>query len=481
MGSHKLSGESDYSQVSKIGQSNPSGPLKASSPRILIVDDSPTIRTGLKRDLVQIGAIVTEASDGGEGLNIVDSQDFDLIITDIEMPRMDGFTFCSKLKNHPTKNSIPVVILSSKEKEEDIELGFKVGAASYMIKTNTKHQLLERVKEILDKNSLLKGRTILVVDDSPSVRNLIVKALTKAGFHVVSAENGRKALELLSRCTPDMILSDLHMPELDGLGLCKTVHANRDLSKIPFIIMSSDGDRATMLRLLQYGASAYLVKPFNIDQLVVTAERFLSEHFSRIVKERERLESERQFLIGSITSLVLALEARDQYTRGHSESVSSFMVDIAREMSLDEDRIERARIAGKLHDIGKIGIRDEILLKAGPLTDEEWKILKLHPLIGAEILAPIQSLTDIIPAISSHHERIDGKGYPNGLKGGRIQLLPRMVAVADTYDALTSDRPYRKGFCSEDALTIIEDVKGTQLCPDCVQCFLNAVQRKMHI
>ncbi len=212
-----MSGESDYSQVSKIGQSNPSGPLKASSPRILIVDDSPTIRTGLKRDLVQIGAIVTEASDGGEGLNIVDSQDFDLIITDIEMPRMDGFTFCSKLKNHPTKNSIPVVILSSKEKEEDIELGFKVGAASYMIKTNTKHQLLERVKEILDKNSLLKGRTILVVDDSPSVRNLIVKALTKAGFHVVSAENGRKALELLSRCTPDMILSDLHMPELDGL------------------------------------------------------------------------------------------------------------------------------------------------------------------------------------------------------------------------------------------------------------------------
>jgi len=480
--SHKLNGESDYlHQVSKIRQPNLSDPLTASSPRILIVDDSPTIRFGLKRDLGQMGAIVTEASDGGEGLNIVDSQDFDLIITDIEMPRMDGFTFCSKLKSHPTKNSIPVVMLSSKEKEEDIELGFKVGAASYIKKSNTKKYLLARVKEILDKNSLLKGRTILIVDDSPAVRNLIEKALTKAGFHVESAENGRKALELLSRCTPDMILSDLNMPELDGSGLCKNVHANKDLSQIPFIIMSSDGDRATMRRLLQYGASAYLVKPFNIEQLVVTAERFLSDHFSRILRERERLESERQFLIGSITSLILALEARDQYTRGHSESVSAFVVDIAREMSLGEELIERVKIAGKLHDLGKIGIRDDILLKPGPLNEEEWKVLKLHPLIGAEILAPIQSLADIIPALSSHHERIDGKGYPGGLKGERIPLLARMVAVADTYDALTSDRPYRKGFSNDDALTLIENLQGSQLCPDCVQCFLKSIQRKMQI
>lgn len=452
---------------------------RSSSPRILIVDDSPTIRFGLKRDLGQLGAVVTEASDGYEALNIVNSEDFDLIITDIEMPRMDGFTFCSKLKSHPTKNSIPVIILSSKEKEEDIELGFKVGAASYIIKSNAKSDLRARVKEILDKNSLLRGRTVLVVDDSTSIRNLIEKALTKAGFNVISAENGRDALELLGKDTPDMILSDLHMPELDGFGLCKSVHADKNLSQIPFIIMSSDGDRATMRRLLQYGASAYLVKPFNIDQLVVTAERFLSDHFSRILKERERLESERQFLIGSITSLVLALEARDQYTRGHSDSVARILMDIAREMSMDEERIEKLRIAGKLHDLGKIGIRDDILLKPGPLNKEEWEILKMHPRIGAEILAPIASLADILPAIASHHERIDGNGYPEGLKGDQIPMLARMVAVADTYDALTSDRPYRKGFANEEALKIIEDLKGSQLCPDCVQSFLKSVEHKM--
>jgi response regulator RpfG family c-di-GMP phosphodiesterase len=428
-----------------------------------------------------MGAIVTEACDGHEGFNLVNCENFDLIITDIEMPRMDGFTFCSKVKSHQTKNSIPIIILSSKEKEEDIELGFKVGAASYIIKSNAKNDLRARVKEILDKNLLLRGRTVLVVDDSASIRNMIESALRKAGFNVICAPNGEKALELLNKYMPDMILSDLHMPELDGLGLCKKVHSDKNLSKIPFIIMSSDGDRATMRRLLQYGASAYLVKPFNIDQLVVTAERFLSDHFGRMLRERERLESERQFLIGSITSLILALEARDQYTRGHSESVAGILVEIAREMSLDEERIERVRIAGKLHDLGKIGIRDDILLKPGPLNDEEWGILKQHPRIGAEILAPIPSLSDIIPAIASHHERLDGKGYPEGLKGDRIPLLARMVAVADTYDALTSDRPYRQGFSNEQAMTIIADLKGNQLCPDCVEIFFRSVEKKMHI
>jgi response regulator RpfG family c-di-GMP phosphodiesterase len=480
-GKAKLNGKSPNLQpVSESGQTNLADPLKELPPKILIVDDSPTIRFSLRKDLGQLGAIVTEAGDGAEGLSIVDSQDFDLIITDVEMPRMDGFTFCSKLKSHPTKSSIPVVILSSKEKEEDIELGFKVGAAGYVLKSNAKNDLNTRVKEVLHKHSLLRGRTVLVVDDSSSIRNVIEKALTNAGFQVICAKNGREALKLLSRRIPDMILSDLHMPELDGLSLCKDVHANKDLNQIPFIIMSSDGDRAKMRQLLQYGASAYLVKPFNIDQLVVTAERFLSDHFSQILKERKRLESERQLLIASITSLILALEARDQYTRGHSESVASLAVDIAREMYLDEDRVERVKIAGKLHDLGKIGIRDEILLKPGPLSDGEWDILKQHPRIGAEILAPIQSLADIIPALSGHHERFDGKGYPDGLKGDQIPLLARMVAVADTYDALTSDRPYRKGFSNDDALKIIEDVKGTQLCPECVQSFLASVHRKMH-
>ncbi len=450
-----------------------------SSPRILVVDDSSTVRNVLRRELQQMGARVTEAFDGLNGFETAIREDFDLVITDIEMPRMDGFSLCEKLKHHDAKKSIPIVILSSKDQEENIERGFKLGVAAFVPKANAKMELRERVRELLGRNVLLRRRTILVVDDSASTRHLVEKSLLAAGFYVISAENGAQALKLLDNHRPDLILSDLNMPELDGAGLCKMVHANPALSLIPFIIMSSNGDRATMRRLLQYGASSYLVKPFNLDQLVVTAEQFLSEHFHRISREKERLEAERQIIIGSITSLVLALEARDQYTRGHSESVAAILVDMAREMSFDAERVEKARIAGKLHDLGKIGIRDDILLKPAPPSKEEWEILKLHPSIGAEILSPIPSLADIIPAIAGHHERIDGNGYPKGLKGDRIDLLARMIAVADTYDALTSDRPYRKGFSHEKAMTIIEEAKGSQLCPDCVQSFFNFVKKKM--
>ncbi len=450
-------------------------------PKILIVDDSPAIRFALRKELEKMGAIVTEATDGYEGLNVINSQSFDLIITDVEMPRVDGFTLCERVKKHQSLHSTPVIILSSKEQEEDIERGFKVGAAGYVPKSNAKNELRDRIREVLDRSSLLKGRTILVVDDSPSTRILIERALAKAGFHTISADNGKSALELLKRYTPDMILSDLHMPELDGSDLCRIVHTDKDLREIPFIVMSSVGDRATMRRLLQYGASAYLVKPFNINQLVVTAERFLSDHFRRLIAEKERLDSERKIMIGSIMSLVLALEARDRYTRGHSDSVASILIDMAQQMGHGEEFIEKAGIAGKLHDLGKIGIRDEILLKQGPLNDEEFRIIRLHPRIGAEILSPIPSLADIIPAITSHHERIDGKGYPEGLQGDKIPFLARMIAVADTYDALTSDRPYRNGFAHDEALGIIEKAKGTQLCPECVTIFFSSIDSKMNI
>jgi len=444
-------------------------------PRILIVDDSATIRFGLSRVLDKMGAMVTQASDGRSGFEIAKSDDFDLIITDIEMPGMDGFSLCENLKKIQTKRSTPIIILSSRENEEDIERGFRVGAAGYVPKSCAKNELRERIEEILDRNALLKGRLVLVVDDSRFDRKLTSNALREAGFRVITAEDGDRARELLRDVTPDLILSDLNMPNLDGFKLCKVVHSSEKMRNIPFVIMSADGDRATMRRLLQYGASAFLVKPFNVDQLVITAERLVSEHFRTLLREKDRLESERKLMIASITSLVLALEARDQYTHGHSDSVAAMAVTMTRAMGFDEEQVEKARITGKLHDVGKIGIRDDILLKPGALTAEEYDIIKLHPSIGADILSPIPYLADIIPAIAGHHERMDGKGYPRGLKGSQIPLMARVIAVADTYDALTSNRSYRKGFPHGKALEIITEARGAQLCPDCVSIFMNCL------
>jgi putative nucleotidyltransferase with HDIG domain len=227
-----------------------------------------------------------------------------------------------------------------------------------------------------------------------------------------------------------------------------------------------------MRQALQFGASSFLVKPFNMDQLVLGLEQLLSSQFRLLLKERERLETEGQMMLASITALAEALEARDPYTRGHSDAVAEIAVGIARCMGLEEQELDNLRIGGRLHDIGKIGVPDDILLKPGRLTDEEFAVIKRHPTVGAGILAPIPSLAEVLPVVEQHHEHFDGNGYPRGLAGESISLNARITGVADCYDALTSDRPYRQGMSHEEALAIIRQLRGSQLCPDCVDAFI---------
>jgi putative two-component system response regulator len=292
---------------------------------------------------------------------------------------------------------------------------------------------------------------------------------------VIACENGQQAMRQIEKSRPDLILSDIDMPEMNGIELCKKVHADPGLAVIPFVMMSSNSDRAIMRRLLQWGATSYLVKPFNLEQLVITVEKLLSDHFVILLKEKERLDVERKMMLASITSLIAALEARDPYTRGHSEAVAMIVAEMGAHMNGDPEEMDGLKIAGKLHDLGKIGVPDSILLKPGRLSDEELAIIKEHPVIGASILSSIPSLKPLLPVILHHHERFDGKGYPHGLKGKQINLWARMTAVADTYHALTSDRPYRQGMSHERAVSIIEEVRGTQLCPDCVDVFKGLV------
>ncbi len=200
-------------------------------------------------------------------------------------------------------------------------------------------------------------------------------------------------------------------------------------------------------------------------------EAALLDHFLILLQERERLDSERKMMLASITSLIAALEARDPYTRGHSETVARLVEQMGRRMNIDAEGIESLGIAGKLHDIGKIGVPDNILLKPGRLNKAERAIIRQHPIIGASILSAIPSIKPLLPVILHHHEQFDGHGYPDGLKGNEIMLWARMTAVADTYHALVSDRPYRRGMSHEQAMDIIEERRGTQFCPDCVDAF----------
>lgn len=445
------------------------------SPKILVVDDSSFFLNQVENELKSVSTRVSKAEDGQKGLDMALLQPFDLIISDVEMPQMDGFTLCSKIKGNPNTISIPVILLSSNDTDQYIDKGFRVGADSYISKTDLKDKLLETVQGVLEKSKFHKEHLILVVDDSITIRSVVKKAFNKAGFEVETAEDGKIALKKIKENPPDLILSDIDMPEMNGIELCKKIKIDPDLSAIPFVIMSANDDRSIMRRMLNRGVSAYMVKPFNLEQLVITVEKLLSDHYLLLLKEKERLDSERQMMLAGITSLIAALEARDHYTRGHSEAVSSLVVEMAKRMNMSNEDIETIGIAGKLHDLGKIGVPDGILLKPGKLTKKEFDKVKEHPVMGVNILGNIGSLAQVIPAIRHHHERFDGKGYPDRIKGYEIPLWARMMAVADTYHALTSDRPYRDGMSQDKAISIIQDVKGTQLCPECVDIFIKMI------
>jgi response regulator RpfG family c-di-GMP phosphodiesterase len=448
------------------------------TPRVLIADDSSILREVFTKEITQMGISVTAAVDGQEALEVAKSTFFDMIITDIDMPNMNGFDLCINLKKYPFTKAIPVIMLSSLDSEANIEHGFKVGAAAYVSKARAGEELQECVKDILQKALFLREQTVLVVDDSPLIINIVKDGLIQAGFQVITAENGKIALEKLKTHKPDLIISDMSMPEMDGITLCSTLQADSSFSGIPFVVMSSSNDRAVMRRMIQRGACAFLVKPFNIEQVVITAEKILSDQYQLLLKEKEKSDAERNLMLASITSLIEALEARDHYTRGHSETVAEIVVGMAKKMSFPPLDIENIKIAGKLHDLGKIGIPDRILLKPGPLSKEEYLLIKKHPVIGATILEPIPTLEPIIPAVLCHHERIDGKGYPKRLKSSNIPLWARIIAVADTYHALISDRPYRESLSQENVLQLIEDVRSTQLCPECADVFLKWIQEQ---
>ncbi|MCG8686248.1 MAG: response regulator [Desulfobacterales bacterium] len=445
--------------------------------KILIVDDSRMFRNVIRGYLAEFDCETFEAADGDAGIELARQKEFDLIITDVEMPGKSGIEMCRELKDDPATRAVPVLIISSFDSEEDIHKGFQAGAAAYLSKDEVSNQIYTCTENLLSKSSFNSSKLIMIVDDSIVIRHLVNTELSKAGYRIIRASNGAEALAKLEFHTPDLILSDIDMPVMNGFEFCEAVQKDERFSSIPFIVMSSNSDRGHMQRMLRRGAQAYLVKPFNIDQLTILVDKMLSDQFVMLLKDRERLDSERKMMLSTITSLVNALEARDSYTKGHSTAVAGIAASLAELAGASKNEVQSVLIGGHLHDIGKIGISDSVLLKPDRLTREEFEIIKQHPDIGANILSPIDSLADIIPMVRCHHERIDGKGYPNGLKGSKIPLWARLAAVADTFHALTSNRPYRTGMKVENALQIIEDVKGTQLCPDCVDLFFTWISK----
>ena len=333
--------------------------------------------------------------------------------------------------------------------------------------------------------------SVLVVDDEDFIREIICRKLTGSGFACDAAPSAEDALAKISQNSYDCVLSDIHMPGMSGVDLLRRIKLqNPDLA---VILVTGAPDIDAALEAMRLGADDHLSKPLNLAALEMTVDRALEKkrlieenreyqrNLESMVKERTKQLSDanddlRRLFTGSMKALAQALEAKDEYTQGHSARVAEESVNIARRLSLSDAEIQRIWLAGCLHDIGKIGINEAVLNKPGKLNEEEWDLIKQHPVVAGKILGPIPELSDIIDIIVHHHERYDGSGYPDGLEGSSIPLGARILSVADAYDALTSRRSYRAALARDEAYRILEDAGGTQFDPVIMRTFLNLKQ-----
>jgi putative two-component system response regulator len=323
--------------------------------------------------------------------------------------------------------------------------------------------------------------TVTVVDDEPLARDVLVRAARTWHYECQSAGNAEQALLLLERHPTPIVVTDLRMPGKGGVWLVREVR--RRWPECGIIVVTAGHDSEAAIDCLNAGADHYFLKPVKLDEfrhvldLTCRTWRMQQEntryrrHLERTV-QRQTGKIRRTFL-SAIRSLGRSLEERDPYTAGHSERVRCYSLDLADALGLDPFRRRRLSLAARLHDIGKIGVPEAVLLKPGVLTAEEMDLVRQHPVIGERVLKPIIRNREVLAAIRGHHERLDGGGYPDGLRGDKIPLLARIIAIADCFDALTSCRPYRKSLTPDAALGVLQADAGTHFEPEFVTAFVH--------
>lgn len=305
---------------------------------------------------------------------------------------------------------------------------------------------------------------ILVVDDEDIVREPLKEALGWVGYAADGAASVDEALELLSLHTYDLLFCDLVMPGANGFALMEI--ARRRYPNLPLIVLTGHATVDLTQKAIRLGAKDFIIKPFSVRELPFIVER----NIERVRLDAQLREQQTEHLLfQTVQALAAAIEAKDPYTAGHSQKVALLAVQFSEALELNETDIFVLRLAGMMHDVGKIGIPESVLLKPDKLDAPEWQIMKQHPIIGAEIVGQIADLAYVAKVVRSHHERWDGQGYPDGLRGEMIPLLSRILYIADAFEALTSDRAYRQGLSLDAAMAVIVQQGGTHFDQDLVR------------
>lgn len=358
---------------------------------------------------------------------------------------------------------------------------------------------------------------ILVADDEPMIRDVLSRKLTSEGFYCIAAPDCERALKELEIYQFTLVLLDINMPGKSGIDILREIKVKYMDTAV--IMITAVADVETAIKSMRLGAYDYIIKPIDLDMLMLSVERALEKR-KLIVENRsyqfhleDRVEEQtrviRNSFLNSIKSLVYALEAKDKYTSGHSERMTKIAVAISQGLGLPPDKIEKIRLAGLLHDIGKIGLKESVLNKPGKLTEGEFRHVMSHCEIGARILAPTIEDQEILDMVAHHHEHYDGTGYPDGLMAegipqgarvlavagaydaltsdaavktvGKLSQDAMVLAVADAYDAMTSDRPYRRRMSRREACGELEKAKNKQFDPVVVDIFVRLLGKGLKI
>ncbi|MGA6983505.1 MAG: HD domain-containing phosphohydrolase [Candidatus Sulfotelmatobacter sp.] len=285
--------------------------------------------------------------------------------------------------------------------------------------------------------------TILVADDQAANRELLEELLSSQNFHVICVGDGEAALSALSEYQIDLTISDVMMPRLNGFELCEKIKSNPETYLIPVILVTCLGDKQDHLQGIKSGADDFLTRPIDQAELLARVRSLLT--LKMRTDELERAES-------VLFTLARSIEGKDPYTHGHCERLADYSVRLGKQLRLPENQITALRRAGIVHDVGKVAIPDSILLKPTGLSPQEWNLMREHPAIGERICAPLKSFRLVLPIIRHHHEKYDGSGYPDGLRGEAIPVTARALQIVDVYDALITKRPYKAALSIADSL-----------------------------
>ncbi|MGA8152216.1 MAG: HD domain-containing phosphohydrolase [Terriglobales bacterium] len=292
--------------------------------------------------------------------------------------------------------------------------------------------------------------TILIADDQASNRELLEEFLTSQGLTVISVPDGAAAVAELSRNRVDLAILDVMMPHLNGFEVCHKVKNNPETYLLPVVLVTALSDKQDRIEGIKAGADDFLTRPVDRTELLARVRSLL--RLKQRTDELERAES-------VLFSLARSIEAKDPYTHGHCERLAEYACSLGERIGLSAEYIIAIRRAGIVHDIGKVAVPDAILLKPSRLDEEEWNIIRQHPVVGERICQPLKSFRLVLPIIRHHHEKFDGSGYPDGLKGEAIPLTARIIQLVDVFDALTSERPYKKALSvSETLQTMAQEV-----------------------